>query len=205
MLSSFYGPGGVEQGIAWYENTSPLCGNGTVNTAAGEECDNGPDVPNDCCSSDCQFENTGNPCGDPATECSGEDTCDGNGICIANDSPSGTACGQGQTECSGQDTCNGNGSCLLNDLPSGTPCGNPPNGVDCFNGDACTGGGVCQPGTFETVCGGGLDGCCPAGCDFTNDDDCPDPVPTVSTWGLLVLALLLGVAAKVSFRCRVAA
>lgn len=43
--------------------------------------------------------------------------------------------------------------------------------------------------------------CCnrDVGCNSENDNDCEEIVPTVSSWGLLVLALLLGVGAKLYF------
>ena len=39
-------------------------------------------------------------------------------------------------------------------------------------------GVTCTPG----------DGCCPTGCDFSNDDDCASPIPTLSLFGWLLLA-----------------
>jgi subtilisin-like proprotein convertase family protein len=174
------------------------CGDGVV--SPNEDCE--PSLT-ECCNADCTFSDAGSACGDgTVNDCTGADTCDGAGGCEANDAAAGTDCGDGPNECSGQDTCNGSGTCNANDLPGGTPCGNPPVGEDCFLGDVCTGGGVCQPGSFETECGPGLDGCCPDGCNFTNDDDCPEPVPTVSEWGLVILALLLAAAAKVYFSRR---
>ena len=146
-----------------------------------------------------------NCCGDGVV--SGAEECDPpDGECCQADctfAPTGTACGDGSDgECTNPDTCSSAGVCLDNDAPAGTPCGTPPNGEECFLGDFCSGGGVCQTGALETECGDGIDGCCPAGCNFANDADCPEPVPTVSQWGLLILALLLAAAAKVYFSRR---
>ena len=64
-----------------------------------------------------------------------------------------------------------------------------------------------QPdGVTTTVCQH-EDDCSPLGCigpdpgndDPGNDNDCPQPTPTVSAWGLMILALLLMVTGKVYF------
>ncbi|MFQ5463682.1 MAG: IPTL-CTERM sorting domain-containing protein [Phycisphaerae bacterium] len=151
--------------------TLPICGDGIVNAAAFEQCDNGPDDPSDCCLSICFF------------------------------ASSGSLCGQGPTECSDQGICDGGGNCNANDAPAGSPCGAPADMPgSCFTGDACSGGGVCLPGSIVTAC---IDDdlCCnrDQGCNAGNDNDCEADVPTVSTWGLLVLALLLAATAKVQF------
>jgi cysteine-rich repeat protein len=54
------------------------CGDGNIDP--GEQCDPGPDVPNDCCTSDCQAEPNGQICG-PAPACGGPNTCQG-GACV---------------------------------------------------------------------------------------------------------------------------
>ncbi|MGB0714772.1 MAG: proprotein convertase P-domain-containing protein [Phycisphaerae bacterium] len=156
-----------------------------------------PGMGGDICENNC--------CGDGVV--AGGEECDPpDGECCQADctfAPSGTACGDSADgECTDPDTCSSAGVCLDNDAPAGTPCGNPANGEECFLGDFCSGGGLCQTGALETECGDGIDGCCPAGCNFSNDADCPEPVPTVSEWGLLILALLLAAAAKVYFSRR---
>lgn len=66
---------------------------------------------------------------------------------------------------------------------TGEPSICTPDDLDtCSDGDACTigetcSGGWCQTGTPNTSCTNG-DGCCPSGCAFGNDDDCPPPIPT---------------------------
>ncbi|MHC5110459.1 MAG: right-handed parallel beta-helix repeat-containing protein [Planctomycetota bacterium] len=144
---------------------------GNGNVDSGEDCDSGVDGPNDCCSSSCAFVKQG------------------------------SLCGAGPKACSSQDTCDGNGGCSANDLPVGTPCGLPGDMEKCISGEYCSGGGVCLPSIIVTACVDD-DQCCNrgAGCNATNDSDCDKLIPTVSSWGLLLLALLLGVCAKVMFR-----
>jgi cysteine-rich repeat protein len=70
------------------------CGDGNVDP--GEQCDPGADVPNDCCTSDCQFETNGSVCG-PAPVCGGPNTCQ-NGSCVPD--PSGLdSDGDGVLDC----------------------------------------------------------------------------------------------------------
>ena len=54
------------------------CGNGTLD--AGEQCDDGNNMNNDCCSATCQFEAGGAPCSD-GDACTQNDQCNGNGSC----------------------------------------------------------------------------------------------------------------------------
>jgi hypothetical protein len=53
----------------------------------------------------------GTPCGAGATECSGEDTCNAAGVCLANHLPVSTVCGALPASCANADRCNGNGFC----------------------------------------------------------------------------------------------
>ncbi|MFQ5464258.1 MAG: hypothetical protein ACE5E5_16745, partial [Phycisphaerae bacterium] len=84
----------------------------------------------------------GTSCGDAATECSMQDTCDGAGACQPNDEAAGTSCGDAGTECVNQDTCDGSGGCVDNGFVSaGTNCGDGP--TDCSLQDTCDGAGAC--------------------------------------------------------------
>jgi len=60
------------------------CGNGTVDT--GEQCDDGNTLDDDCCSSTCQFEASGNSCTGDDNICTA-DVCDGAGSCTHPDLP----------------------------------------------------------------------------------------------------------------------
>ena len=101
----------------------------------------------------------GQACGDAATECSGQDTCDAQGNCLPNNAPRGSICGEAETVCSGQDTCDGNGNCLPNHFGLLTPCGTP---AKCENQDYCDGNGVCVDALFKwpgSPCGDGPTTC----------------------------------------------
>ena len=135
---------------------SAVCGNGTVEP--GEQCDDA----SGCCSAvTCQFEGSGTSCGSAATECSAQDTCDGAGVCLANNLALGTSCGDTGTECTFQDTCDGGGACTDNGFAgAGTACGSP--GDQCNLADTCNGGGACTDNGFAgagTACGSPGDQC----------------------------------------------
>ncbi len=59
---------------------TPACGDGTVDAAAGEECDDGNSRDGDCCAATCMFEPAASRCGD-GNLCNGDETCDGTGLC----------------------------------------------------------------------------------------------------------------------------
>ena len=88
-------------------------------------------------------DNVGAACGDAATECSAQDTCNGEGVCQANDFGTDHACGDAATECVNQDYCDGSGSCTDNGFVAvGTTCGDGL--TECSAQDTCNGEGVCQ-------------------------------------------------------------
>lgn len=144
----------------------------------------------------------GTPCPDDGDECT-TDTCDGSGVCQHPVSGSCGACCLVNKDCVGDilpDTCVGLGgthagagtACLGDSDGDGVDdlCDNCP-GVDdfvygvrvcCVSGAQCDSDAECGPGqSCQTAC------------------TCPGTIPTVSHWGLLVLALLLMVVAKVGF------
>src|SRR5205085_6379394 len=59
-----FGGGVFDQDIAL------LCGNGVIN--AGEQCDDSNHANGDCCSSTCQFETAGSPCGSDGNACTND-------------------------------------------------------------------------------------------------------------------------------------
>jgi hypothetical protein len=81
----------------------------------------------------------GRACGEGATECSGQDTCNATGQCVPNHSAAGTLCGfiQGAAQCDSADSCDGNGQCVLRVAQNGSPC---DDGQFCTDGDRCQGG-----------------------------------------------------------------
>jgi len=155
----------------------------------------------------------GTTCGNSIdSDCDHADSCDGGGNCIANIEPMGAPCGNpAEAECDQSDTCNGSGECLSNFAADGTSCtddGNPCTldaclGGSCIHIDANLCGACCD--TSTGVCEDDVLGSnCPTPMQFTLGQTCANvtcqvSIPTISNWGLVVLALLLGVIAKVEF------
>jgi hypothetical protein len=95
------------------------------------------------------------------TACQPDDGCCPTGCTTANDNDCAVQCGNGVVE--GQETCDPLASC-----PAACPA------MGCrlrtlINGGTCA--AACIDGALETACKGG-DGCCPVGCNATNDSDC---------------------------------
>lgn len=158
-------------------NLAPV---GTVCRGAVGECD--LDEQCDGQSTQCPadlFEASGSPCGNqlPQGPCDAPDSCNDTGICLANLAPGGTPCRPAIDECDESEFCNGIApGCPADSFASGgAPCAD--DGNECTE-DACNGAGQCDHAEI-------------AGCG---------DIPTVSTWGLLILSLLLAVAAKLRFR-----
>jgi hypothetical protein len=89
----------------------------------GNECTADECNPN---TGTCSFVNktAGSSCGDPASnDCTNPDTCNGAGICLANDDPAGVTCREDGNECT-DDFCDGDGSCSHPFEPAGLQCGN---------------------------------------------------------------------------------
>lgn len=86
-----------------------VCGDGTVQS--GEQCDDGNQLPGDCCSATCQFEANGSPCPD-SDLCNGAETCNGAGACVAG---APLICDDGSA-CS-QDSCSPTLGCINDTSP----------------------------------------------------------------------------------------
>ena len=84
-------------------------------------------------------------CGDGPTECSGQDTCDGAGICQPNHFGTDHTCGDDGTDCVNQDLCDGEGGCTDNGFKTdGVVCGDDDldqcvsgQCLDCYDADGC--------------------------------------------------------------------
>ncbi|MEE9293479.1 MAG: DUF4215 domain-containing protein [Phycisphaerae bacterium] len=116
---------------------SEICGNGVVQTAAGEACDDGNTAGDDGCSSTCTVE-TGWQCTDNQSVCT--EIC-GDGLTV------------GSEECDDGDTINGNGcdnNCTV------TACGNGivTAGEECDDGNTVSGDG-CDANCVIEFCGDG--------------------------------------------------
>ncbi|MBK7950891.1 MAG: hypothetical protein IPK00_19565 [Deltaproteobacteria bacterium] len=148
----------------------------------------------------CGVNNTA-PC-DDGQFCTALDTCNG-GACVGAGDPcvGGGECADSCDEAGNQcadpfgTACSADGNVCTDDVCNGAGvCGDPIE-ASCDDGNACTvpdtcSVGVCDPGTLITSCTDG-DGCCAAGCDFSNDDDCPGGAPVPSLWPFAALMLAL--------------
>ena len=132
-------------------------------------------VPNECHISVCnpmtgscepEFGNSGLPCVDQMDLCTLGKSCNTTGMCVG-----GTPKDCSHLNIVGTCTvggCNsGDGLCEQQTLPGGSVCDDFDG---CTLGTICT-GNVCGAGTVITACIN-ADGCCPGGCDQSNDSDC---------------------------------
>jgi len=85
------------------------CGDGVLNS--WEECDDGNNLPGDCCSGFCQLESSLSPCED-GNLCTSGDTCDALGLCV----PGGPANCDDGSACT-DDTCDPGIGCLHQPRP----------------------------------------------------------------------------------------
>ncbi len=172
-----------------------LCGNGAID--AGETCDDGNTVGDDCCSPRCVIAMAGDSCsdGNPCTD----DQCDGAGVCAHTNN---TAPCDDDAFCNGTDTCAG-GSCAQH---TGDPCAGGSECADacneaadgCFDvagtscasdgnsctDDQCNGGGACTHPNNTSTCDDGIfcngaDACNAGSCQHSGDPcsgggDCAD-------------------------------
>ena len=151
------------------DDCSPRCGDGVI--GAGETCDPPASCPGDCddgvaCTADTLTGSAANcsaSCSNtPIMQCKSGDGCCAVGCTWESDDDCSKTCGNGTVE-AGE-------SC---DPPSSCP-------TDCEDDDACTrdlltgGAASCSAAcshTKITACNSG-DGCCPAGCAESADEDC---------------------------------
>ncbi len=111
----------------------------------------------------------------PLDVCRNAGTCNtGTGQCSNPRKAEGAPCGVAGTECEVQDTCTAFGFCTDNGFKSAaTPCTGVSQGGDCDDdpADHCTGtSNVCEDAVTTSCINS--DGCCPLGCDVSNDTDC---------------------------------
>ncbi len=117
-----------------------------------------------CCTDGCHFDAEGTLCGEGLTECSDQDSCDGQGICQPNDFPQYTACGDEGSVCVNQDHCNGLGVCQDQGfVQDGTLCDGNNQCVsgaclDCFDANGCGSNATCNPATYACSCNAGYEG-----------------------------------------------
>jgi len=148
-----------------------VCTNGTCGGGTIKDCFFEP-VPSECFVSEC---NPSNGMCEPIPGNDGESCTDLNDLCsVQNTCSNGVCSGGNPMDCSAQsDGCQlgvcdaQNGQCTTQALMNGDACDD----LDaCTTGETC-GNGTCTGGSPVTSCING-DGCCPTGCDATNDIDC---------------------------------
>ncbi|HJQ85320.1 MAG TPA: hypothetical protein VKA21_14640 [Candidatus Binatia bacterium] len=171
-----------------------LCGDGTLDGDAGEQCDLGSDngKPDRCCTATCQFKPAGTSCRNAAGPCDRAESCSGsaedcppNGVL-----PAGSTCRAAAGPCDVPETCNGSTSaCPPNAFrPSGTMC--RPAANSCDTPEQCAGGTPFCPPDAKLPDGDG-DGTCDAidncvtvpnpdqrDCDNAGGGDLCDPCPS---------------------------
>jgi cysteine-rich repeat protein len=132
-----------------------VCGTGRVD--AGEQCDDGNQRNNDCCTTACVAQRRGTPCGSGASgECDAPDSCDSSGHCLENHTPSGTPCSDDGEVCTA-DVCDGAGICSHPPGNAGAVCRDKGALGACDAGDSCDGQnpdcplGGAERGCFATV------------------------------------------------------
>ncbi|MBI4702476.1 MAG: hypothetical protein HY744_15260, partial [Deltaproteobacteria bacterium] len=100
-----------------------------------------------------------------------------NGNCKQEPVPPGGKCNEAADDCNhGQ--CDDNGKCLPVPANENGPCKTD----SCHSGESCK-AGKCQGGGVIDQCVN-KDGCCPPGCDQSNDDDCQSYVFLTSSNGI---------------------
>ena len=176
--------------------TVPICGDGQQD--AGEECDDGNETDNDFCDNTCMLP----VCGDNDVE--GSEECDdGNKV---DDDACGNDC---LLPVCGDSAVEGNEECDDGNVDDMDACTNGCLDAVCGDGVTWTGQEECDDGNENDddacgndcllpVCGDGeVEGS--EQCDDGNNVDldgcsaeCIDEVPTMSEWGLILLALILG-------------
>lgn len=137
--------------------TSDVCGNGVLD--AGEQCDDGNNVNNDCCSAICRIDAAGTPCGWTGEGCDAMEVCDGTTTVCPPDRllASGVSCRGAVDVCDAVERCDGVTRACPTDarLAAGTVC--RPSIGDCDLADVCDGSSVSCEGdramTRGTACG----------------------------------------------------
>lgn len=100
----------------------------------------------------------------------------------------GTKC----PECATNANCDDGVSCTIDLCAAGNSCSNSPNNAVCDDGVFCNGAETCD---ISLGCRQGSAPCEPNQCD-EQANDCTGGIPTVSNWGLVILALSLLIMAK---------
>ncbi len=124
----------------------PLCGNGVVDAAVSEQCDQGGanGSATSCCTVNCTFRSAGQTCRPSAGVCDVPDTCTGgSGTCPA-DVKSTAQCRASAGVCDVAESCDGvNNACPADGFQSSGVC--RPVAGDCDVAESCDGSGANCP------------------------------------------------------------
>src|SRR5438094_10544712 len=127
-----------------------LCGNGTVESAAGEDCDTGI-AGSVCCGSNCKFLTSSTTSRGAADECDLAEVCSGTAATCPADAKktAGTACSSDGNPCS-VDQCNGSSNACTHTTAAtaGTVC-RTGSGDACDPTETCTGSSTSCPADVE--------------------------------------------------------
>ncbi len=193
------------------------CGDGTLNVTTGEECDDGmdnSDTEPDTCRADCREPWCGDAVVDTGEECDDGNTASGDGCGGSCRIEFGACCAGIAGSYAVEPDCLDSGGAFFG---YNSTCDVPDTDADGLR-DECDGcpedpnkiePGVCGCGRDDNADsdGDGVPDCndqCLGIDDAIFAPDCIDGIPTVSTWGLVILGLLLLVGHKIHFSRRAA-
>lgn len=156
-----------------------LCGNGTVDTSVGEQCDQGAanGTSGSCCTSTCQFRAAGQICRAASGVCDVAETCTGSSATCPADAvaSAGTMCRAAAGICDVAEFCNGSSKTCPNDgfKPSTELC-RAAAGV-CDVAEFCTGSSAACPSDAKSTaeCRASKGVCDPAEFCDGSSNDCP--------------------------------
>jgi hypothetical protein len=149
---------------------APTCGNGRLDP--GETCDPISNCPTSCPQVGCEtYELHGSAAGCNAicvlkgteTACTSGDACCPSGCAAPQDSDCSCTCGNGMVEAACGEVCDPLSTCPSACAPVGCMLRRVANPGTCM--------ATCVSDHLQTTCMSG-DGCCPPGCNATNDSDC---------------------------------
>ncbi|HEV7733291.1 MAG TPA: hypothetical protein VGR62_14060, partial [Candidatus Binatia bacterium] len=124
-----------------------LCGNGVVDSAVSEQCDQGGanGTATSCCTSTCTFRGAGNVCRTSAGDCDPQETCTGAAAACPTDLKSTAVCRGVAGLCDVAESCNGvSNTCPADGFLSSANVCRPGAGV-CDVAESCTGSSAACP------------------------------------------------------------
>ena len=154
-----------------------LCGNGTVDAAQGEQCDQGANngSASSCCTSSCQLRPNGEVCRSQAGVCDVQETCNGSNPTCPADAKSTALCRPSIDDCDVPEFCDGaSNNCPVDGFASSSLECRPAFDI-CDVPEFCTGSdAACPPDSFKPT----TEVCRPSAgaCDLA--ENCPGDFPS---------------------------